>query len=204
MTSGAVVVSEYIIPSLSLGTSFEGFESFATVESRAAVLSRCVDPKQASMEPLSVAASVFAVIGAASATLKTLAKLRALPNAPDELSVLINELSDIQAVLWQVVSVVQGREAEAGGPLEALHRQVEHAQERLLALDQLVHYHLVDYNEARELQVARLAWVRANHKVKALQEELRGIRLNIGTTLQTLTLYVLRALASRAWLQQLT
>jgi len=44
-------------------------------------------------EPLSMTASILAVVGAAEKTGKGLEKLRALHNAPDELEYVLNEVS---------------------------------------------------------------------------------------------------------------
>ena len=59
------------------------------------------------MDPLSVAASVIAVVQAVGSIGKIVKTIRSLGNAPAEFLVLLNELSVIQAVLEQVKSSLQ-------------------------------------------------------------------------------------------------
>ncbi|KAF1951669.1 hypothetical protein CC80DRAFT_553045 [Byssothecium circinans] len=53
-------------------------------------------------EPLSITASILAVLGAAEKTGKGLERLRTLHNAPDELQYVLNEISDMRIVLRSV------------------------------------------------------------------------------------------------------
>ena len=50
-------------------------------------------------DPLSITASIIAVIGAAEGVGKTLTKIRNIRNAPTELLALINEVSDLRTIL---------------------------------------------------------------------------------------------------------
>lgn len=55
------------------------------------------------MDPLSLTASIIAVIGAASATAQALEKLRSLRHAPQQILVVLNEVCRLacQDVIWQ-------------------------------------------------------------------------------------------------------
>ena len=55
---------------------------------------------------LSLTASIIAVIGAAEGVSKTLAKIKSLLNAPDELLALNNEVSDLKIIFNDVQSYV--------------------------------------------------------------------------------------------------
>ena len=50
-------------------------------------------------DPLSIAASIIAVVGAAEGVGKTLTKIRNIRNAPNEILALINEVSDLRVIL---------------------------------------------------------------------------------------------------------
>jgi Fungal N-terminal domain of STAND proteins len=62
------------------------------------------------MEPLSLTASIIAVLTAANTVAHGLVKLRGFKNAPDELLALMNEVSDLQVILEEVneISRTQG------------------------------------------------------------------------------------------------
>ena len=51
------------------------------------------------MDPLSITASVIAVLGAVSATGKTICKIKALRRAPEELAALLGEVDALHSVL---------------------------------------------------------------------------------------------------------
>ena len=53
-------------------------------------------------DPLSITASVIAILGAADSVRKVLSKIRLLNASPDELLALINEVSDFKVVLYDV------------------------------------------------------------------------------------------------------
>ena len=57
-------------------------------------------------DPLSITASIIAVVGAAECVTKTLAKIRSIRNAPDELLALINEVSDLKIILSDIQNYI--------------------------------------------------------------------------------------------------
>jgi hypothetical protein len=56
------------------------------------------------MDPLSVAASVIAVIGAANTAVKSIEKAISLRHAPSEIHALVNEVEDLRALLEDIDS----------------------------------------------------------------------------------------------------
>jgi Fungal N-terminal domain of STAND proteins len=62
------------------------------------------------MDPLSISASIVALLGAAGAVVNGLQKLTSIYHASNSLLALINELSDFQVVLCSLSSVVTQRE----------------------------------------------------------------------------------------------
>ena len=57
-------------------------------------------------DPLSITASIIAVVGAAEGVTKTLAKIKSIRNTPNELLALINEVSDIKVILSDVQNYI--------------------------------------------------------------------------------------------------
>ena len=140
------------------------------------------------MDPLSVTASVLAIVGAAQQTVKGIAKLRAFQQAPAELSALLNEVADLQAVLTHIATLGEQLDHQGSrGPVIALQSHIIRAKDQLLLLDQLIHYHLVRHTNAGEIRVARLAWARDQTKVHAMQSDLRSTRLNLSIILGAVT-----------------
>jgi hypothetical protein len=58
------------------------------------------------MDPLSISASIVALLGAAGAVVNGLQKLTSIYHASNSLLALINEISDFQVVLCSLSSVV--------------------------------------------------------------------------------------------------
>ena len=53
-------------------------------------------------DPLSITASIIAVLGAADSVSKVLSKIRIFNDSPDGLLALINEVSDFKVVLYDI------------------------------------------------------------------------------------------------------
>ena len=143
------------------------------------------------MDPLSVTASVLTILGVAGQVTKGIAKVRALHHAPAELSSLINEVSDLRAVLSQVASFSNQLEEERlRGPVVALKSHLSRAMDQLHALDNLINAKLLKVRADGTTKMSRTAWVRLKSDVEVIQRELRNIRVNIGTALGVVTSWV--------------
>ena len=140
------------------------------------------------MDPLSVAASIVGILGAAGEAAKGLAKLRAFLHAPGELSSLINEVSDLQAILSQVGSFSNRlKEERFRGPVVALKSHLTRANTQLNALNGLINSELLKIRRDRTTRLSRKAWIRIKPDLDVKQGELRSIRANIGTALGLVT-----------------
>ena len=134
-------------------------------------------------DPLSITASVIAVVGAAEGVTKAIAKVKGFYNASNEAMALINEISDLRIVLYSVQSYVSQNARRSQSPLEQLDHMsilLNRAKDRLLHLDQLVQYQLVKPRSTNErIQASRREWARAKGMIKSFRRSLRDIRLNI-------------------------
>ena len=136
-------------------------------------------------DPLSITASIIAVVGAAEGITKTLAKFKSIRNAPDELLALINEVSDLNIILSNVQSYIIHNTQKpqiSQEELQNISTLINRAKEKLLELDQLIQYQLVKPESIPDrLKVSRREWLRARGTIEKLRQSLRDIRLNIVT-----------------------
>ena len=134
-------------------------------------------------DPLSITASIIAVISAAEGVGKTLAKIKDIRKAPNEVIALINEVSDLRIILGDF----EGYIAQNTERPQILQSQLDHmsvllqrAKDRLLELDQLVEYRLLTPgSRSDQIQVSRREWAGAKDTIKKFRTSLRDIRLNI-------------------------
>ena len=112
-------------------------------------------------DPLSIIASVIAVLGAAESAGKALNRIRDMTNAPDEILALSNEISDLTVVLKHVETYVTGANGAVISleHLEHLSLLVRRAQSKLAQLEQIMHDHLpVSGGANRRMSPLRLWW----------------------------------------------
>ena len=97
-------------------------------------------------DPLSITVSIIAVVGAAEGVTKTLAKIKSIRNAPDELLALIKEVSDLMIILRDLQNYVNQnthRPQISQEELESISTLINRAKDKLLELDKLIQYKLV-------------------------------------------------------------
>ena len=133
-------------------------------------------------DPLSIIASIVAVIGVAESAGKTLNRIRNLMNAPDEVLALSNEFSDLTAVLRHVETYVTAANGAVISPehLQHLSVLVKRAHSKLAQLEQIMLNHLPRPEGAnRRGSLLRLRWALLKPKVNGLRVDLRDIKLSI-------------------------
>ncbi|RYP71212.1 hypothetical protein DL769_004732 [Monosporascus sp. CRB-8-3] len=135
------------------------------------------------MDPLSITASVIAVVGAAQKCAQGIAMLREFQEAPEQLAALNNEVSDLELVLSHASSIGQQPSDDQHSSLLALSTQVERAGKQLHALRTLIEQHLVRHGKKGNTKVTRIGWIRERNRIAQMQRELRSTRLNISTAL---------------------
>ena len=143
-------------------------------------------------DPLSITASIIAVVTAAEGVSKKNAQ-----RAPSELLALVNEVSDLRVILNDVDSHLNRDAGRAllSDPLQHMATLLQRAKDRLLQLDQLIQYQLVKPDSTiANLKVSRREWVKAKNIIKKYQQSLRDIRLNIIAQMTVLNAYVLSSL----------
>ncbi|KFA49192.1 hypothetical protein S40293_07198 [Stachybotrys chartarum IBT 40293] len=137
------------------------------------------------MDPLSITASVIAIVGAGD---KCITKLRTLHHAPSEILCLMNEIGDLNIVLTQIITLdQQARNTGAESSLAGLRSLFKRAENQVLELDAIVQNGLAKYGALRN----GIGWVRYKNQVTELQQSMRSTRLNLTTALGTATLQAL-------------
>lgn len=145
------------------------------------------------MDPLSLTASIIAVVGAGSAVSKGLKKLLSTRNLPAIVLQLNNEVTDLQYVVRDVDALLrqhdhtvqEGRQALLG--YGSLIRALEHTKKTLLALESLIAYELTTMDSRNgRTKVDWISWLRLEPKVKHLKEEIRNDRMRLSPALSLL------------------
>ncbi|KAJ4371530.1 hypothetical protein N0V83_004749 [Neocucurbitaria cava] len=142
------------------------------------------------MDPLSITASVLAIIGASEKTVKGLAKLRSFKHAVAEFSALINEVQDLRLVLANVA--VQNHQLEQNpddGPVLALRSLLKRAEKQVQELEEYIQYDLSKpgIDEPGGIRVKRRSWVLHQEKLATIQQGIKTSRLNLATAIGIVT-----------------
>lgn len=138
------------------------------------------------MDPLSIAASIVALVAAAASTAHAFEELRSLcKTLPGRLHALSNEVSDIELVLRQVASVVESR---AGDP--ALEEQGEHirhlldqAGSKLRELKTIVDTFTHVAKTTKTLFSQAYAWRKNLPRLQVLQEDIKTVKCSLNIML---------------------
>ncbi len=161
------------------------------------------------MDPLSVTASLLAVLGAASAAGRALQHVSDLRHAPDQLVALTNEVcilsclvntalvhhrikvADLQVVLKTAGEVVESR-IETSQDCGSLARILQRASLSIAELNQLINHELVRKGAAQnpdgKPKASHTGFLRRHGKLRSLKDELREIKLGLLIAVGTLTL----------------
>ena len=122
------------------------------------------------MEPLSIGASVIAIVGATGKAVKGIRRLKALKDAPQELDDLLAEISQFEIVINAIQNTPQNSGFELGKLLET-------ATGILVEFESLVEYNLTEAGTSD--RVDRWQWTRKSKEVKLLREKLRDVTGNL-------------------------
>lgn len=146
------------------------------------------------MDPLSVTASILAVIGAGSTIGRGLKKIISARHLPDILLQLNNEVTDLQYVVQDVNDLLrqQAQRTREDQDLLPSHASLgwalEHAKQTLLALESLIAYELITVDSRNgRTKIDWISWVRVESKVKSLKDDIRTDRVRLSSALSLLT-----------------
>lgn len=124
------------------------------------------------MDGISLAASIITLLGAAKQTVKILENVRA---ASAEVHALLNEVSNLQAVCYNVRAALDdiSLQPQIMGGIAGLLQQ---AEKTLLELNKVIHYDLIEpgtWNNDGKVEFGRLAWLQKRSKINRLRQQMR-------------------------------
>lgn len=140
------------------------------------------------MDPVSLCASILAIITTAQSGVQGLRRVKQCWKAPQEIDNFVAEIESLQSTLHDVATFVKA--ARSLRYSETLSQPVNRAS---LILDSIVAlflsppFHTTHLNDANR---ARLIWLRHKNDIKGLFENLKIARTDLGLRLELITAYV--------------
>ena len=152
------------------------------------------------MDPLSLTASIIAIIGVGGQAAKAVKRLASIKGAPDTLLALNNEISDLRLIVTAIEDVFRTQQTSGSRlhPGSQVHEasvntsivlslyQVNQKVHELDAMYQRLTQSTSGPNASAAPNVNRGIWLAEQKKVKQLQEDLRSSRLKLAAVLGVL------------------
>ena len=143
------------------------------------------------MDPLSITASIIAIIGVGGNIAKTIRRLASQTNAPDFVLALNNELADFNLVVSAIQDIYQKQQSSARpyGPQDVdIDASVTSAltQARQTAMELQTLYRQISIGTSGKSGFASLRtklWLLEPKKAKEVQDNLRTVRLKLAAVL---------------------
>ena len=133
------------------------------------------------MDPLSLTASILAVLGAGSTLMKSLDRALQLKRAPDTLLQLNNEVADLQILVRAVDEIWRQDGASITvAQQEVVSKALDRARVAVLELEKLIAYILTRETDGGPT-VYRLAWAYAHGRIKRTKDKLRTARNDLNS-----------------------
>lgn len=143
------------------------------------------------MDPLSVTASILAVLGAGGEVGKACKKIIDLRDAPDALIALNNEVTDLHILVRDVDDILrQHSRISETDALPSVISALKRVKATLLRLESLIAYELTTPSGSNGRRLDRSVWLRAESKVQKLKDDIRADRVALAPALSLLNLYV--------------
>ncbi len=141
------------------------------------------------IDPLSITAGIFTLLGAGERIGKFLRKVASLRNAPEILLAVNNEITDLRAVVLMFDDLLQRQYNRSdAAPYSQLSVILEKVKQTLLRLEQLVSYELTE-TEGDDLHVRldKSSWLLAEPKFRAIKDQIRDDKTALYRGLALLT-----------------
>ena len=137
-------------------------------------------------DPLSITASIVAIIGAAEGVTKIIRKVKHIQHAPIKLLALLNEVADLTTVLKVVQTFIRDQNTQSCNipqdQVQQVSILVDRAKDEILQLEKLIEYTLVKPNSTLEsIKISRQEWLKARPEITEFQQSFRDIRLKVMT-----------------------
>jgi hypothetical protein len=138
-------------------------------------------------DPLSISASIVALIGATGTIAKGLRKLASLRNAPDTILALNNEVSDLRLIFWEIGSLLEKHDDRVAG-IAGIDNILKRAEAGLLELETVLTKTIAASTTPNgDVDFNRVAWLRHKSRVVSMIDKLRETKANLNTALSVLS-----------------
>ena len=146
------------------------------------------------MDPLSICASVIAVLQAANGVSKTIGRLRSITAARDDISAMLIEVSDLKVVFQNTKEALEilppTSNLDHAQKQDLLHL-LNRAQEALRKLELFTKERVIRKSCSQDnLKINYVGWLSAKPRLQRYQKELRSIQVLFMTSLSSTILYV--------------
>lgn len=139
------------------------------------------------MDPLSITASLLAVIGAAKLGTNGLRKLSSYRKAPRELADLLSELQRFQGILTDLKLFIELYPDAVFG--EGLYECVQGSAAKISAINNLVASSPFNLSRLSDDNHARVVWVRYKRTLLSLRDDLQVSRMDLGVRIGLIKAY---------------
>ncbi len=132
-------------------------------------------------DPLTIATGIITIVGACNALVSTIKKFHDLRKAPKELEELENEISALQShtdSISQLVKPHGDTRDKIIGKL-SLETHIESARKKIQEIHRFLEKSLLDASSS--IKIRKSAWLKWQSEFNKLRQELRDLRLEIGT-----------------------
>ena len=141
------------------------------------------------MDPISLTASIIAVLGAGGAIAKGMRKIRRLESAPGVLLQLNNEVTDITLLIDLIYDLVRKGTpcpSSSAKQLEFVCATLSRAKDAVLQLEKLIAYTLTKETHSGA-EVDRSTWIRSSGRIRNAKDSIRRAREDLNTVWATLS-----------------
>ena len=141
------------------------------------------------MDPVSLTASIIAILGAGGAIAKGMRKIHRLKNAPIVLLQLNNEVSDMTLLIDLIDDLVRketSHPASSAKQLELVCTILSRAKSDVLELEKFIAYTLTK-ETSLGAEVDRSTWIRSSDGISNAKNNIRRAREDLNTVWATLS-----------------
>ncbi|KAK4691359.1 hypothetical protein P7C71_g5624, partial [Lecanoromycetidae sp. Uapishka_2] len=142
-------------------------------------------------DPLSIATGIITFVGACQALASTIQKLHHLRKAPQELEELETEILSLQSYsegIKQLVDMHSCDQDQVIGRM-SLGLHIENARKKIQKIQQFLENSLLDTSSM--IKIRTRAWLKWQSEFKRLRQELRDVRLEIGSCIGLFSAFTL-------------
>lgn len=146
------------------------------------------------MDPLSLTASIIAIVGAGGTLMKGLKKLQDLTDAKEDVDDLILELSRLRSILLQIATAFEGTRVTTATSLETmLVEALNTGKTSATDLNTIIQNEVLKIpNKQGTVEVKHIGWMKHKRKIQRLKRILTSVREDVITILTSLTWSAIR------------